>query len=177
MRRSEGFVLATVVGLLCLMLWAISAPGALASDKKDGEQDKDGAALQGAWKVEAHDIRGQPASKRFLAQEHRWIFAKDGITMNDKNGVGRKGTFRLDAKKDPKTLDITLEPGLPPGPRAKVPEKEVLKCIYSLDGDTLKVCYGLSDARPSGFESKAEPATGLVVLRRQPAPKEKPGKE
>jgi uncharacterized protein (TIGR03067 family) len=167
-----------MVGLLGLLSWAVSAPGALADDKKDGEQDKEAAALQGTWKVEAHDIRGQPASKKFLAQGHQWVFAKDGgITMKDKDGVGGKGTFRLDPKKDPKTLDITLEPGLPPGPRAKVPEKEVLKCIYALDGDALKVCYGLSDARPSGFESRAEPATGLVVLRRQPPPKEKPGKD
>jgi uncharacterized protein (TIGR03067 family) len=168
--------LSVLVGLLSLLSWATSAPGALADDKKDGEQNKD-AALQGAWKVEIHDIRGRPASKQFLAQEHQWLFTKDGITMKDKDGVGRKGTFRIDPKKDPKSLDIALEPGLQPGPRAKAPDKEVVKCIYSLNGDTLKICYGLSGARPSAFESKAEPATGLVVLRRQPVPKEKPGKD
>jgi hypothetical protein len=56
--------LSVLVGLLSLLSWATSAPGALADDKKDGEQNKD-AALQGAWKVEIHDTRGQPASKQF----------------------------------------------------------------------------------------------------------------
>ena len=170
--------LLVLVGLLNLPPWSICAPRALADDnKKDGEQDKDLAALQGTWKVEVHDIRGKPASKTFLAQEHQWIFAKDGITMKDKDGVGREGKFQLDPKKDSKTLDIMLEPGSAPGPGATVAEKEVTKCIYLLDGDTLKVCYGLSDARPSAFESKAEPPTGLVVLRRRPPPKEKPRKD
>jgi uncharacterized protein (TIGR03067 family) len=163
-----------VVALLGLLTWAIAAPSTLADDEKDRERDRDAAALQGTWKVEVHDIRGEPASKEFLARGHQWVFARDKITMKDKDGVGRKGTFRLEAKKEPKTLDVTLEPGLPPGPRAKVPQKEVLRCIYSLDGDTLKVCYGLADDRPSAFESKVEPATGLVVLRRQPPPREKP---
>src|SRR5262245_49692590 len=167
MTRSDGFVLATVVGLLGPTSGATSAPIPRASDKKDKD------ALQGTWTVEAHDVGGKPDSKEFLAREHRWVFTKDGITMQDKAGLGRKGTFRIDPKKSPKTLDITLGPGLPPGPRAKVPEKEGLRCIYSLDGDTLKVCYGLSEDRPSAFESKAKPATGLVVLRRQPPPKKK----
>jgi uncharacterized protein (TIGR03067 family) len=147
------------------------------TDLSTQEPTDDLEKLQGVWKEEIHDTLGKPASKKFLAQEHQWIFTKDGISTKDKEGVGRKGTFRLDPKKDPKTLDITLEPGLPPGPRAKVPEKEILKCIYSLDGDTLKICYGFSDARPTAFESKAEPATGLIVLRRQPPAKEKPGKD
>jgi len=145
--------------------------------RENTERDEDDDALQGTWTVEVHDTHGKPASKEFLALEHQWVFTKDGITMKATGGEGRKGRFQLDQKQDPKTLDITLEPGLPPGPKAPVPGKEVLKCIYSLDGDTLKVCYGLSEDRPVAFKSTAEHAIGLVVLRRQPPPKEKKNKD
>jgi uncharacterized protein (TIGR03067 family) len=176
MTRWDRFNLATVVGLLGLLSWAISTPSAFAGDEKNAERDKDAAALQGTWDVEVHDTHGKPASKEFLALKHQWVFTKDAVTMKSKGGQ-RKGTFRLDPKQDPKTLDITQEPGLPPGPKAKVPQKEVLRCIYSLDGDTLKICYGLSPNRPAAFKSTAQPAVGLVVLRRQPPPKEEPNKD
>jgi uncharacterized protein (TIGR03067 family) len=158
---------------LCLLLWISLAACALGEDKKEGGSEKDEVALEGTWNVESHDIRGLPASKEFLGQESQWVFTLDGISIKDKDGIGAKGTFRLDPKKDPKHLDITLEPGLQPGLKANVPVKEVLKCIYSLDGDTLKVCYGFSSVYPSAFKSETEPATGLVVLRRQPGPLEK----
>lgn len=137
----------------------------------------DGHNIEGEWKVIAHDTLGRSASKEFLAQDFRWDIDKDSLTMRDKSGVSRKGTFKLDSTRDPKSLDITLEAGLSPGGGARVPEKEFLSCIYSLDGDTLKVCYGYSKERPTAFESKEKPGTGLVILRRNAVIKDKPNKD
>jgi RNA polymerase sigma factor (sigma-70 family) len=142
-----------------------------------GKPKEDKAPLQGAWDVIAHDTLGRPASKEFLARKHQWVFAGAKLTLRDKDGVAREGTFRIDPEKKPKVLDVTFQGGLPAGARALVPAEEAQEGIYELEGDTLKVCYGYpGKGRPTEFASKADPPTGLVVFRREP-PAKGPGRE
>jgi RNA polymerase sigma factor (sigma-70 family) len=146
----------------------IEPPPAVApTGRNEPREDKD--RLQGTWTVIAHDTLGRPASKEFLARKHQWVFRGDKLTLKDKDGVGQEGTFRIDPRKKPRVLDATFPGGLAPGARAVVPEKEILRGIYDLDGDNLKICYSYSPRdRPTEFVSRADPPAGLVVLRREP---------
>src|SRR5262249_24230963 len=79
------------------------------------------------------------------------------------------------SQKNPKVLDAAFKgtglwPGaVNPGGRAPMPDKDLMEGIYELEGDALKICYAYpGKGRPAEFASKADPATGLVVLRREP---------
>ena len=54
-----------------------------------------------------------------------------------------KGTFEINPVKKPKTMDLSFR---------RDGEDVLGKCIYELDGDTLKVSYGEPD-RPTGFKT------------------------
>jgi RNA polymerase sigma-70 factor (ECF subfamily) len=157
--------------------WAVEPQGAegkavAKSALPDGggsENERD--RLQGVWTVIAHDTLGRPASKEFLARNHQWIFKGDKVFIGDKDGIARQGTYALNPRTNPESIDLTLKgPGLAPGPRAVVPEREVSFGIYRLDGDTLTICFNhRAPGRPTEFVSKADPPTNLVTLRREPA--------
>jgi uncharacterized protein (TIGR03067 family) len=70
-----------------------------------------------------------------------------------------KGTTTVDATKSPKQLDIKGTDG---------PNKDkTLLCIYTLDGDTLTVCYDLSGkARPTEFKSTTGTQLFLATYKR-----------
>jgi uncharacterized protein (TIGR03067 family) len=63
--------------------------------------------------------------------------------------------FKLDPTKKPKAIDVVLQ------------DKKTGQGIYSLEGDTLKICHGESDdPRPSEFESKEGSRNTVVVFKR-----------
>src|SRR5262245_27446428 len=111
-------------------------PAPHARDKPKEDKDQ----LQGTWTVTAHDILGRPASKEFLARGHQWIFAGDKLTLKDRDGVGREGTFQIDSRRNPKVLDATFKrtglwPGaINPGGRAPAPDRDLMEGIYELEG-------------------------------------------
>jgi uncharacterized protein (TIGR03067 family) len=84
---------------------------------------------------------------------------KDGkytVVIGDKID---KGTYKIDAAKKPKELDITGTEGSNKG-------KKFL-AIYELNGDTLKVCYDLSGKeRPTEFATKADTQLFLAEYKR-----------
>jgi uncharacterized protein (TIGR03067 family) len=77
--------------------------------------------------------------------------------------AGGDCTIRLDADKKPKEIDLFSD------------DTRGRRGIYSLEGDTLKVC--LSDPgvpRPRTFETDKQGRNMLLELRRQPGPAEPP---
>jgi uncharacterized protein (TIGR03067 family) len=72
-----------------------------------------------------------------------------------------EGTFKLDAGKEPRKIDLAITTGNDKG-------KDQLG-IYQLTGDMLKVCFAApgSKDRPTEFASKANPRTLIVVLQRE----------
>jgi hypothetical protein len=106
-----------------------------------------------------------------------------------------KGSYKLDATKKPKTLDITRQ-----GPHNT---KWTLQAIYSLDGDVLKICYRLlppeikhrdqdvgrrarpfdvwdylaPGRRPTELATKEGSKTMLVTLNREAADRKEKSKE
>jgi uncharacterized protein (TIGR03067 family) len=109
----------------------------------DADQEK----LQGKWTVESFEYNGNPVER--MKDATREI--KDGkYTLTPKVGDVIEGTIKLDPDKKPKTIDLDVN-------------GNILKGIYELDGDALKLCYNLSDGeRPTEFASK--PDTGVILI-------------
>ena len=102
-----------------------------------------------------------------------WVIYEDRILMYAKHG-GRNANLyfhRLDAGKDPKQIDITVT-------KVNGPPIGVIKGIYALDGDELRLCLAALDKdRPAAFPKKPGPGEVLILQRDypgagQPKPKE-----
>src|SRR5262249_8992576 len=70
-------------------------------------------------------------------QGEMWVITEDSILMHAKHGGANAHHYahRLDAGKDPKHIDITVS-------RVSGPTVGVIKGIYVLDGDELRLCLG-----------------------------------
>jgi uncharacterized protein (TIGR03067 family) len=108
--------------------------------------------LAGTWKVESARVNGTDAP---LAGG-QVTFSGDRMTTRV-GGKEETVSFRVDPSKKPPTIDFAsvdqTAKGEAPG-----------KGIYDLDGDTLKLCIGSADQRPTQFSDKG---TFLAVLKRQ----------
>src|SRR6266496_2099505 len=90
-----------------------------------------------------------------------WVITSDSILMNAKGGgvITQQYFHRLDADKTPKHIDITVT-------KVNGPRIGVIKCIYSLDGDELRLCLGEMDKdRPAAFPEKPKPSEVLILQR------------
>jgi RNA polymerase sigma factor (sigma-70 family) len=127
-------------------------------DKKDKKADKakeDKDAILGTWKVVQVQEDGKDAS------------TDDGKTLKSKaltitgNKIILKGFFELTYKLGPaaRPKEIDLDNG----------GGKTWDCVYSLGGDTLKICAPIMPGgdRPSEVASKEGSKTRLLVLKRQ----------
>ena len=110
-------------------------------------EDPDQQKLQGKWIVEKFEYNGNPVER--LKDAVREF--KDGkYSLTPTMGEGIEGAVTLDPATKPKTIDLDVN-------------GRILKGIYQLDGDTLKLCYNLrAEERPTEFVSK--PDSGLIVV-------------
>jgi uncharacterized protein (TIGR03067 family) len=103
---------------------------------------KDLEKIQGTWEASALTFGGKsfpPPLKDFAR-----TFSGDGlITMNGQIAV-QEATFKLDATKEHKHIDMTDKK-----------DGKTLRGLYVLDGDTLKIAYNLEGSeRPTTFAAK-----------------------
>src|SRR5437016_4035620 len=110
-----------------VLVCGLALSAAATADDKKSDQDK----LQGKWKFESGSRGGKPFPDDIVKTA---VFVFDGKTMKmtrtvDGQEQSREMTFKLDPSKKPKAIDVDMDgkPG---------------KGIYSLDGDTLKICHG-----------------------------------
>jgi uncharacterized protein (TIGR03067 family) len=90
-----------------------------------------------------------------------WVITADTILMHAKNlGVNAVKYFhRVDAGKTPKQIDITVK-------KVNGQSVGVIKGIYVLDGDQLRLCLGGVDKdRPAAFPDKPKPGEVLMLHR------------
>jgi hypothetical protein len=81
-------------------------------------------------------------------------------------GEGKDGTFKLDAAAKPKAIDLNLDGGAGLG-------------IFSLEGDTLNICFTDSGKaeRPAEFTTNEGDRRVLLILKRPAEPKPAVGAE
>ena len=93
-----------------------------------------------------------------LRKGEMWVITEDNILMYAKHGGANANRYlhRLDAGQDPKQIDITVT--LVNGPTIGV-----IKGLYALDGEELRLCLApLDKDRPAAFPKK--PGSGEVLI-------------
>src|SRR5262245_58619247 len=89
------------------------------------------------------------------------VITEDSILMHAKDlGLNTQHyAHRLDASKNPKQINITIT-------RGKGETVGVIKGIYVLEGDELRLCLGeMGKDRPAAFPEKRKPGEVLVLRR------------
>lgn len=127
----------------------VFSPAALADDVK---------AMEGKWTVASAEAGGQSVDSEDLralvvtiAGDHYELMTKEGPDA---------GTLKLDETQKPKTMDATDTEGFDAG--------KVIRAIYELTGDTMRVCYALDgSARPTEFATKEGSPWLLITYQRQ----------
>jgi uncharacterized protein (TIGR03067 family) len=112
-----------------------------------GDQER----IQGTWALVSGERSGNPLPDQ-VTQHIKLIFAGDKLITQHKDRK-TEATFRLDANKTPKEIDLDMGGSVGRG-------------IYQLDGDSLKIVHGeVGDARPKDFPKAGSGLTVLVLNR------------
>jgi uncharacterized protein (TIGR03067 family) len=143
-----------VVAFLATIGLAAAAVADDAADKKDKEK------LQGTWTAVSGEKGGQEDPE---AKEHVLIFEGDKFSVQKGDKVAVRGTFKIDASKSPKTMDLEITEG-----PADVKNKTA-QAIYALDGEELTWCVAEpgSGERPEKLATKEGVKHVLVKLKRE----------
>jgi len=110
--------------------------------------------LQGTWKAVSVQMDGADQPE-YVKRGFTWIFKGKTFTngLNAEQLKKNVGRYRIDPTKNPKEFE-----GL---------DGDKAIGIYSLEGDTLKLCTAPNGAeRPTSFATKKGDQVGLVVLKR-----------
>jgi uncharacterized protein (TIGR03067 family) len=138
------------MSLRTLALTAIVLAGAGWAAAQNG--DKDLEKLQGRWVTEKSEKEGTAEFK----------FEKNKFTILIDGKDSYKGTFKIDASKKPKQMDLTVTEG-------EKFKDETSLALYQIEGDTLKWCAGEPGKkdRPKEFPEKQGDSKYLyLVLKR-----------
>ena len=116
---------------------------ARADDKEDKEK------LQGEWSLASVELNGK--SQKIPGAMYKFEGNK---VYASRTGVEEaEGSFDIDSSKKPKTLDMTGK-------------GQLLKAIYELDGDTLKICMPGGSDLPRPTEFKSAEKVMVMTLKR-----------
>jgi len=129
--------------------------GANAAQDEAAKKDLDG--LQGVWQFVSMEIERKSLPPDQL-KTLKLTFKGNKASHNRPDGKTEDATFKLDPSKKPKATDFM--PFADPGKGNR------LQAIYSIEGDTLKICGGKDgNIRPKEF--KAGEGVVLMVLTRE----------
>lgn len=131
----------------CLLGLVVVTLPLAAEDKKP---DDTKAKLQGKWNVAAMEADGKALPENEFGL--KWFtFEGDKVTAK-RDDDSKPGTFKVDDTQKPPELDFTADG-----------KTTSLKMIYKLDGDTLTLYIGKSEAiRPKTYDDAAL----IVTLKR-----------
>jgi uncharacterized protein (TIGR03067 family) len=137
---------------LAACLWA--AP-------QDNDAKKDLEKLQGAWKMIALEVEGTQVPPEKFGKAT--LIIKADRYLLDAGKTKTEVMLTLDPSKTPKHVDLTFLDG---------PNKDqVGKAIYSIDGDTFKICRALLTEADRPRQFATAPKSGQYVVTWQRVPK------
>jgi uncharacterized protein (TIGR03067 family) len=112
------------------------------------------AKLKGSWRAVRGELSGEPRKESFLLTFSDAIWTKTGEKSTE------TGVYHINPSASPKQIDFLRQEG----------KKKWLLGIYTLEGDTLKFCYG--PERPSALATKSGQKALLLEFRRELASKD-----
>lgn len=140
--------------LSALLLFAalVAGSSALGGDGKDKKDE-----LQGKWEVVSSKMLGK--EKPLADGGVHMTFEAGKVKFKEGMKAEEDGTYKLDTAKKPKEIVITPNKG------------PALPGIYQLDGDKLKICFGLPDFKDKLVDAKPptsfnDEKTFLLELKR-----------
>jgi uncharacterized protein (TIGR03067 family) len=130
-----------------LKLLAVLVVGLLlAADDVKNDSKGDMEKMQGQWTMVSGERDGQAIPDEFVQSLKRTIKG-DRFSVKREDETLTAGTFKLDASKTPKTIDLKVDEGQAAG--------QSMHGIYEFQGDTMKICYaGPGKPRPTEFSAK-----------------------
>ena len=119
-------------------------------------------ALQGSWTVIEVDNLSQHLCGGVGSH---WSISGDHFKTGSP-GEWSRGTFRIDPRRTPAAIDCQV---------ADSPYRDrTLWGIYSLEGDTFKICFAGNSGRPKEFAADRDSETALVALHAIPQARRPP---
>jgi uncharacterized protein (TIGR03067 family) len=129
-------------------LWLV--PGL---EKQDAAK-KDLDALQGTWVMVALEVDGKPVPEEKIKGAR--LVVKGDKYITQVKGKDYETIITLDPSKKPKAIDMVFTEG--------DKKDKVLRGIYLIEGDTLKVCRGLRPEQDRPTEFGTWPNTNLFLV-------------
>jgi uncharacterized protein (TIGR03067 family) len=125
-----------------------------------GAEAKKKPKLEGTWRAVSAIQNGREDK---TPEEHTLTFEGKNFIMKKGDKVEAKGTFKVDSKKTPHTIDMTMTEG-PKGFKDKI-----AKGIYQIKDDTLRWCSSAPgiETRPTEFAAAEGSMLLFVTLKRE----------
>ncbi len=168
---------------MTVRLWRLPDPP---PPEKVAPAQSDKELIQGAWRGVAAEVGGQQLPQDFIdLVKPTLTFSAEKLTSKPQGTIPRpfvemavskgllpretaavlengiEGIYHLDPTKSPKQIDLTLLGEI----------RKTALGLYSLDGDTLKLCLAIDPSkvaeRPKEFAAKAGEMRVLLTLKRQ----------
>lgn len=132
----------------------------LAADQPESDANKkDLSRLQGDWAAVSMVYDGHKLPDDDVQSLFRTVKG-DHYTVSLFKKALSKGTFKIDATKQPKTINFLSA--------SAAAKSQPIHGIYELDGDTWKVCYASpGKERPKEFTAKEGSGHTLAVWERE----------
>jgi uncharacterized protein (TIGR03067 family) len=131
----------------------------LAAAQADDEAvKKEVARLKGQWSVvEIISPDGQKAPPE-VVKDRKMTIMDDKMSLTNKEKATNLG-YKINLAKTPKEIDLVVLDGPVKG--------KMVKAIYSLEGETLKICLPDPDTdRPKDFTPNVKSGTGVLTLKK-----------
>jgi uncharacterized protein (TIGR03067 family) len=110
--------------------------------------------LTGTWIVESATLNGKEI---FPRKDGQVVFSEDQVTTSPAKGKGWTQKFTIDPSKKPNEINFEFVGEVP---KAFQKDRTLLKGIFELDGDSLKLCLR-GGKRPTEFSDKGQHLLGL----------------
>src|SRR5262245_38047422 len=141
-----------VLAILIFGMPSIILAAALQATDKAAAVQAELKKFEGTWSFVEMEIEGKPAPLDAF-KDARLILKGSNFTLREPEST-LNGTFTINPTANPKTIDVTFSDGPETG--------RTTLGIYSLEGDTYKVCMGIpSQPLPTTF--KTEPYSPHVI--------------